>query len=77
MPVCSLCTGTHYLSDVPELGPCPACCTPEAMQRLDRTIDALTRPMSAIEVLDQLESAVVVIRDHIARVEAERDATFV
>jgi multidrug efflux pump subunit AcrA (membrane-fusion protein) len=40
MAACDFCTGTHYLSDTPALGPC-VCCTPENMQKRDRTIAAL------------------------------------
>jgi hypothetical protein len=30
MPDCQFCTGSHYLSDMADLGPC-VCCTPEAL----------------------------------------------
>jgi hypothetical protein len=76
MPTCpaQLCTGTHYLSDTPEMGACPGCCTPEAMQRLDRTIAALTAPKSFSESLDELEGMVSDLRDSYREIEAERDS---
>lgn len=73
MAKCEFCTGTHYLADTPELGPC-VCCTPEAMQRRDRTIEALTKPKSVVEMLDELESSIDGIRNHIVTLEMERDA---
>ncbi len=42
MAACDFCDGkSHYLSNDPALGPC-VCCTPENMQKRDRTIEALT-----------------------------------
>jgi hypothetical protein len=75
MPICpqDLCTGTHYLSDIPELGACPACCTPEAMQKLDRTVAALAAPKSFSEQLDELEGMVSDIRTAYREIERERD----
>lgn len=70
MAACDYCTGTYYLSDTPDLGPC-VCCTPEAMQKRDRTIEALTAPRPVIERLDELESAIPEIRDEIARLARE------
>lgn len=75
MPICphNLCTGTHYLADSPELGACPSCCTPEAMQRLDRTVAALTAPKPFSEQLDELEGMVSTMRDTYRGLEIERD----
>lgn len=73
MAACPCCTGTHYLNDTPDLGPC-ICCTPENMQKLDRTIHELTKPPGPIEWLDMLEAGIDGVRSHIATVEAERDA---
>ena len=73
MAACDCCTGTHYLNDVPDLGPC-VCCTPENMQRRDRTIAALSAPKGPVELLDELESAIDGLRAYIAGLEMERDA---
>lgn len=70
----SLCTGTHYLADTPDLGPCPGCCTPAAMQKLDRTITALVEPKPFTEQLDELEGMASQIRDAYRALEQERDA---
>lgn len=74
MAACEFCTGTHYLSDSPEMGPC-ICCTPEAMQRRDRTITALLEPpkLSPLELLDTLEASVSTIRDAFAQAERRTD----
>jgi hypothetical protein len=76
---CDFCTGTHYLSDQPAMGPC-VCCTPEALQRAealltkrDATITAMSAPKSLPELLDELDGIVTDVRDRMAELERERD----
>lgn len=74
-PACDFCTGTHYLSDQPAMGPC-VCCTPEALQRAealltkrDATITAMSAPKSLPELLDELDGIVTDVRDRMAELE--------
>lgn len=75
MAACDFCTGTHYLSDMPDLGPC-VCCTPEAMQRRDRTIKELTAPPpppGPVEALDLAEANINTAREAFAKLETFSD----
>ena len=72
MAKCDNCTGTHYLNDVPDFGPC-TCCTPSEMQKRDRTIEALTAPKSLDELLDELEGLASDVRNAYAEAQRERD----
>jgi hypothetical protein len=76
---CDYCTGSHYLSDMPDMGPC-VCCTPEALQRAEatlakreRTIDAMSAPKSLPELLDELEGIASDVRTAHADLTRERD----
>ena len=76
---CEYCTGTHYLSDTPELGPC-VCCTPEALQRTeatlakrDATIKAMSERKTLPEMLDELEGVASDVRTRLAELEAEAE----
>ena len=81
---CEYCTGTHYLSDDPELGPC-VCCTPEALQtaratlaKREATIAAMSERKTLPELLDELEGIASDTRTRLAELEAEaaeREAT--
>jgi len=72
--------GRSYLSDDPEFGACPGCCTPEALQRAeatlaerDETIAALTADKSLPELLDELDGVASQVRDRMAELEAAHD----
>lgn len=76
---CDYCTGSHYLSDVPGLGPC-ACCTPEALQRVeglltkrDETIKAMSAAKTLPELLDEMEGLATDVRDRMAELENQRE----
>jgi hypothetical protein len=76
---CEYCTGTHYLSDLPDLGAC-VCCTPEALQcaeatlaKRDATIKAMSEPKTLPEMLDELEGVVSDVRERLAELEREAE----
>lgn len=77
---CENCTGSHYLADMEGLGPCPSCCTPEALQRAEaelaksrQTIAAMAATKSLPELLDELEGIASQTRDAYAALVTERD----
>jgi len=66
-PACTYCTGSHYLCDMPSLGPC-ACCTPAALTAAEQL---------AAERLESVEDLQDVITNHWAewaRIEGELQA---
>lgn len=76
---CPHCTGSHYLADTPDLGPC-VCCTPaaltaasDALQRAEATVATLTADKPMLAMLDELEGMCGTIRDRYVEMEAERD----
>jgi len=64
---CTYCTGSHYLCDMPSLGPC-ACCTPAALTEAEAQLAV------HVDIVEDLQAD---IREHWAewsRIEGELQA---
>lgn len=74
---CEHCTGTHYLSDMPDLGPC-VCCTPEALQRAETALAARDRTVAALTaeppLSERIDHAIAALTDAQAEIESREHA---
>ena len=48
MTACAWCTGSHWLQDTPEFGPC-TCCTPAALTAAENDVGQLQDQISRVQ----------------------------